>query len=81
MAKKAESVNMVDRFAEFKEYKNIDKATMISVLEESFRNVLAKMFGYIRGWRPERMCWWKNSLPGSFPMRILKEFMLIFRDK
>lgn len=44
MAKKAESVNMVDRFAEFKELKNIDKTTMISVLEESFRNVLAKMF-------------------------------------
>lgn len=45
MAKKAENVNMVDRFDEFKELKNIDKATMISVLEESFRNVLAKMFG------------------------------------
>lgn len=36
---------MVDRFAEFKELKNIDKTTMISVLEESFRNVLEKMFG------------------------------------
>lgn len=36
---------MVEQFAEFKELKNIDKATMISVLEESFRNVLAKMFG------------------------------------
>lgn len=45
MAKKEEAVNMVDRFAEFKELKNIDKTTMISVLEESFRNVLAKMFG------------------------------------
>lgn len=45
MAKKDESANMVDRFAEFKELKNIDKTTMISVLEESFRNVLAKMFG------------------------------------
>ena len=45
MAKKAETVNMVDRFAEVKELKNIDKTTMISVLEESFRNVLAKMFG------------------------------------
>lgn len=45
MAKKAETVNMVDRFAEFKELKNIDKTTMISVLEESFRNVLGKMFG------------------------------------
>lgn len=36
---------MVEQFAEFKELKNIDKATMINVLEESFRNVLAKMFG------------------------------------
>lgn len=36
---------MVDRFREFKELKNIDKTTMISVLEESFRNVLAKQFG------------------------------------
>ena len=45
MAKKEEAPNMVERFAEFKELKNIDKATMISVLEESFRNVLCKMFG------------------------------------
>ncbi len=45
MAKKAEPVNMAERFTEFKELKNIDKTTMISVLEESFRNVLAKMFG------------------------------------
>ena len=36
---------MVEQFAEFKELKNIDKTTMIAVLEESFRNVLAKMFG------------------------------------
>ena len=35
---------MVEQFAEFKELKNIDKATMISVLEESFRKVLATMF-------------------------------------
>ncbi|MDE6303477.1 MAG: transcription termination/antitermination protein NusA, partial [Paramuribaculum sp.] len=45
MAKKDAAPNMVERFAEFKELKNIDKPTMISVLEESFRNVLAKMFG------------------------------------
>lgn len=45
MAKKEETPNIVESFAEFKELKNIDKATMISVLEESFRNVLAKMFG------------------------------------
>ena len=45
MAKKEDRPNMVEQFAEFKELKNIDKTTMISVLEESFRNVLAKMFG------------------------------------
>lgn len=45
MAKKEEVIDMVDRFSEFKELKNIDKTTMISVLEESFRSVLAKMFG------------------------------------
>ena len=44
MAKK-ESINMIETFAEFKELKNIDRSTMISVLEESFRNVLSKMFG------------------------------------
>ena len=45
MAKKEETPNMGEQFAECKELKNIDKATMINVLEESFRNVLAKMFG------------------------------------
>ena len=45
MAKKEEAPNMVERFAEFKELKNIDKTTMISVIEESFRKELAKMFG------------------------------------
>ena len=45
MAKKEETISMVDSFSEFKELKNIDKTTMISVLEESFRNVLAKTFG------------------------------------
>ena len=45
MAKKEETVSMIDTLAEFKELKNIDKDTMISVLEDSFRNVIAKMFG------------------------------------
>ncbi len=45
MARREDTPNMVEQFAEFKELKNIDKTTMISVLEESFRNVLAKMFG------------------------------------
>ncbi len=44
MAKKEETISMIDTLAEFKELKNIDKDTMISVLEESFRNVIAKMF-------------------------------------
>jgi N utilization substance protein A len=40
-----ETVSMIDSFKEFKETKNIDRTTMVSVLEESFRNVLAKIFG------------------------------------
>ena len=44
MAKK-EVISMIDTFSEFKELKNIDRTTMISVLEDSFRNVIAKMFG------------------------------------
>ena len=44
MAKKQE-VNMIDTFAEFKENKNIDRTTLISILEEAFRNVISKMFG------------------------------------
>ncbi|HKL96209.1 MAG TPA: transcription termination factor NusA [Paludibacteraceae bacterium] len=42
---KTENINLVDTFAEFKELKNIDRSTMISILEESFRSVLSKMFG------------------------------------
>jgi len=44
MSKKG-TINMIDTFAEFKEMKGIDRSTVISVMEESFRNVLAKMFG------------------------------------
>lgn len=36
---------MIDTFREFKETKNIDRTTLVSVLEESFRNVLARIFG------------------------------------
>ncbi len=42
---KTENVNLIDTFAEFKELKNIDRSTMISILEESFRSVISKMFG------------------------------------
>lgn len=45
MAKKEETVNLIDTFSEFKENKNIDRATLVSVLEESFRSVIAKLFG------------------------------------
>lgn len=36
---------MIDTFSEFKELKNIDRATMIRVLEDAFRSVLIKRFG------------------------------------
>lgn len=45
MAKKQETINLVDTFADFKENKHIDRTTLVSVLEESFRSVIAKMFG------------------------------------
>lgn len=45
MAKKAETISLINTFAEFKETKNIDRATLVSVLEESFRSVIAKLFG------------------------------------
>jgi len=45
MAKREQTVNMTDQFAEFKELKGIDKTVLINVLEESFRSVLVKMFG------------------------------------
>ncbi len=38
-------VNLISTFAEFKELKNIDRATMMSVLEDIFRTQLARMYG------------------------------------
>lgn len=43
--KKSESVNLIESFAEFKETKNIDRATLMSVLEECFRSVIIKTYG------------------------------------
>ena len=37
--------SLIDTFQEFKELKNIDRMTLVSVLEESFRSVISKMFG------------------------------------
>ena len=36
---------MADSFAEFREKRNIDAATLVGVIEESFRSVLAKVYG------------------------------------
>jgi N utilization substance protein A len=40
-----ESINLIDSFQEFKDFKNIDRPTVISVLEEVFRSMLRKRFG------------------------------------
>ena len=44
MAKK-ENVNLIETFSEFKDLKSIDPATLKNILEESFRSVIAKMYG------------------------------------
>jgi N utilization substance protein A len=36
---------LIDIFSEFKDFKRIDKQTLITVLEESFKSVIAKMYG------------------------------------
>ena len=43
--KEEKGPSMIETFQEFKETKNIDRTTLVSVLEESFRNVIAKLFG------------------------------------
>ena len=43
--KKQQGPSLIETFAEFKETKNIDRTTLVGVLEESFRNVIAKMLG------------------------------------
>ena len=43
--KEEKGPSMIETFQEFKETKNIDRTTLVSVLEESFRNVIAKIFG------------------------------------
>ncbi|RLD36079.1 MAG: transcription termination/antitermination protein NusA [Bacteroidetes bacterium] len=40
-----ENINLIDTFSEFKELKSIDRATMMSVLEDVFRNMLLKKYG------------------------------------
>ena len=45
MAKQQDAINLIDIFSEFKDFKRIDKQTLITVLEESFKSVIAKMYG------------------------------------
>ena len=43
--KTTERVNLIDTFKDFKETKNIDRTTLVSVIEDSFRSVLQKTYG------------------------------------
>ena len=45
MISKMEHINLVDTFSEFKEFKNIDRETMMRILEEIFRGMLTKKYG------------------------------------
>lgn len=40
-----EGVNLIETFSEFKELKNIDRPTMMRVLEDVFKSTLVKLFG------------------------------------
>lgn len=40
-----ERLNLIDTFAEFKEFKNIDRETLMRILEDIFRSVLTKKYG------------------------------------
>lgn len=40
-----ESINLIESFSEFKEIKNIDRATLMSIIEDVFRSMLVKKFG------------------------------------
>lgn len=39
------NINLIDSFQEFKEFKNIDRPTVISVLEEVFRSMIRRKYG------------------------------------
>lgn len=39
------NINLIDSFQEFKEFKNIDRPTVISVLEEVFRSMIRRRYG------------------------------------
>jgi N utilization substance protein A len=39
------NINLIDSFQEFKDFKNIDRPTMMSVLEDVFRSMIRKKYG------------------------------------
>jgi len=43
--KNQDTINLIDIFSEFKDFKRIDKQTLINVLQDSFRSVITKMYG------------------------------------
>ena len=43
--KNANTINLIDIFSEFKDFKRIDKQTLINVLKDSFQSVITKMYG------------------------------------
>ncbi|RLD37391.1 MAG: transcription termination/antitermination protein NusA [Bacteroidetes bacterium] len=45
MAKKEEKISLISTFQEFKEFKNIDRETMMRILEDVFRHMLIKLYG------------------------------------
>ena len=40
-----ETLNLIESFSEFKEFKNIDRETLMRILEEVFSNALVKRYG------------------------------------
>ena len=72
MAKKEETISLIDTFSEFKELKNIDRTTMVSVLEESFRSVIAKMFGTDENYGSLRSKKYPDRLDKSSPSGYTK---------
>ena len=76
MGKKKETISLIDTFSEFNELKNIDKATLISVLEEAFRNVISKATGTDENYdiiiNPDRgdLEIWRNRGPRTMNWKI-----------
>ena len=51
-----ENLNLIDTFSEFKEFKNIERETLMRILEDVFRGLLIKKYGSIAGLTIYDMC-------------------------